>query len=150
MMHIQPINKIHQPSVKGLYFTKAPNIIFNRNPKVNFITLGIVSKSDLGYRYIEDIGIPQEIKDKFHFIKFTRELAKETDAFIFFKELPKNHPCNFTDTFFSCAKIMWLNHRTGTEQCRTVSGNSSTSCEEATQKMFENLVDNDFHEFRIQ
>ena len=136
-------------STTGLYFTKAPNVILNSSPKINYITKGTVKKSELGYRYIEDNETSQGIKDKFHFIPFTRELAAKTDTFIFFREVSPNHPNNITDTFFSFARIIWLNHKTGMKQCTTVSGNSNISNEDATQKMFENLLHKDFHELKI-
>ena len=147
-MKIQPVN--NNVNLKGLYFIKSPNVIYSRNPDVNYVTNGIVGYSERGYKYIKDLEISREIKDRFHFIPFIMNLLKTGDAFVFFRELSKDNPNNVTADYFSFAKIFWLNTETGKECCRTVYGNSKVSQEEATADMMKHLLDKDFAELRIK
>ena len=147
-MHIQSVN--NNVNSKGLYFIKSPNVIYSRNPGTNYVTKDVVGYSERGYKYIKDLRISQEMKDRFHFIPFIMNLLKTGDAFVFFREVSKAVPDNITDSYLSFAKIFWLDTKVGEERCRTVYGNSDTSQEEATQDMMEHLINNDFAELKIR
>ena len=145
-MHIQRIN--NSVSSKGLYFIKSPNVIYSRNSGITYMTKDVVEYSERGYKYVKDLEISKEMKDKFHFIPFIMNLMKTGDVFVFFRKVEKNKYGN--DSYFSYTKIFWLDTTIGEERCRTVYGNSDISQEGATEDMLEHLVNKDFEELKIK
>ena len=145
-MRIQHIDS--SPSSKGLYFTRVSNVLFNKNHNINYVTKDAVKYSENGYRYIEDRTITKEVKERFSFMPFVRELSKKFDTFVFFSELPKGHPNNLGNTHFSFARITWADSTKGHNELRVVSGNSPVSQECATKAMFDNLSKKQFSEIR--
>ena len=140
-MRIQAIeNNINS---KGVYFTKIPNVKFDKTQNANKSSIAKVSEQ--GFRYVENKTISKEIKEKFLSNPFIKELSEKFDTFIFFREIPKNHPNNMQyNSHFSFAKISWTDlSKEGTE-IRQVYGNSPISQKAATDAMFKNLENRKF------
>ena len=117
-------------------------MLFNKNTK--YITQEQVKISERGIRYIENTGIPQNIKERFQNNPFIKELAEQFDTFVFFRELPKGHENNFGWEHFSFAKISWADFSKKMAEQRNVQGSSPISQELATDKMFKNLEQQNF------
>ena len=126
------------PSMKkGLYFSKKSNVIYNINPKFEYITDEVVKVSEDGSRYIEDNLILPSIKERFAKIPFIKELAEKFDTFVFFREIPKEDNCNFNHLTY--AIIGWADYSKEAAQRKAVIGRSTSSQKLATEDMFNNL-----------
>ena len=122
---------------KGLHFTKKSNVIYNIDPKFQYITDELVKVSEEGSRYIEDNLILPSIKERFAKIPFIRELAEKFDTFVFFREIPKEDNSNFNHLTY--AIIGWADYSKDAAQRKAVMGRSSISQKLATEDMFNNL-----------
>ena len=131
----------------GLYFTINSNVIYNRSPKIKYLTDEVVKVSKEGSRYIEDNIIPQSIKERFANNSFIKELSEKFDTFVFFREIPKEHENNSGFHNIAFAQIGWADYYKGMAQKREVQGCSPISQEIATDKMFKNLENRDFCDF---
>ena len=77
-MHITRVNNSSSINAKGLYFTRASNVLFNKNPKINFQNpIDVVKKSEQGFRYIEDRTVSEKLKDRFMSIPFYKRFVRE-------------------------------------------------------------------------
>ena len=145
-MQVQPVNKSNI-SYKGLYFTKASNVLFNRNPNVKILNpTDVIRESENGFRFVEDRVISSDMKERFKSNPFIKSLAERYDTFVFFNELPKEHANNITSQHLSYARIMWAGESKPHAEHRIVIGNSAVSQEYATNNMFKNLEGRIFSE----
>ena len=145
-MNIQKLGS-NETCSKGLYFTKRPNIEFNKSASILRLNpADYINVSEKGVRYLADNTITKEIKERFASIPFIKNLVEQFDTFIFFKELPMEHPDNLSSQHLSIARISWLDDAKNSNELRLVSGNSAVSKEFATDKMFINLKGEKFSE----
>ncbi len=145
-MHIQSINT-NSPASKGLYFTRVPNVLFNKSPKVTYSNpVDVVKVSEQGARYIEDRMISEKMKERFKSNPFIKELSKKFDTFVFFRELPVGHSSNFGKQHLSFARISWADYAKSHSELRIAQGESPISTESATNNMFKNIEKKNFSE----
>ncbi len=155
-MRIQLINNYHnQLSHRaGLYFTRKPKVLFDHCSGTRYIAKDIVKISKDGFGYVEDIKIPQDIKDRFANANFIKALAEKFDTFVCYREFQKGHKNNLGGCEdMAYARVMWkdgkeaeLGEKTDLYGAKYIEvlGYSEKSQESATNKMFKNLEDGKF------
>ena len=144
-MRISSINNFEtNPSMKaGLYFTKTSSVLFNKDTNVKNISKEVVKVSKEGSRYIEDVHILPEIKERFAKIPFIRNLAEKFDTFLYFHQTPKGERTNQFE-HVSFAKVSWSDYSKNSVEKREFEGRSPITQELATEKMFKNIEQRKF------
>ena len=134
-MQIQKINS-STAFTSGVYFSRASNICFDKSGK--FIRdMGLTKVSENGYKYIEDISIPKQLKERFEGKEFISNLAKKFDTFIWHTQIPASEKENHG--FISLVKIWWANPSKGYAESKEIIGVSGKTADDALENMFDKI-----------
>lgn len=133
-MRVQKLNN-NTTFTNGVYFSKASNICFDKGG--NFVNpKAFVRTSENGYKYIEDISIPEILKKRLLENEYIKNLAQQFDTFIWHKQFPVDKKKN--NGYISMVKIWWADLSKAKGQ-KEIIGVSKTNTDEALENMFEKL-----------
>ena len=119
----------------GVYFSRASNICFDKT--ASFANERGMKVSENGYKYLESLTIPEDVKKKFLNNKFIKEISEKFDTFIWFEQVPANK--KWGNGFIAMAKIWWADSSKEAAQRKGVRGISRKSASKALDNMFKEL-----------